>query len=135
MEPNCYFARPDSSIQYTDYQYTGSLRRPALFIDTLFNPIGYFANVPRLFIDTVDNDLLSAERKFTYTFDIENTVAAQASNVWFGVVSPSGLITNFELTNTANGQSIPLVNGVAQVGGLNSFDSRNLTLRGINVNC
>jgi len=135
MEPNCYFAKPDSSIQITDYQFTGCLRTPALFLDTIFNPIGYFANVPRLFIDTVNNDLLSAERKFTYTFDLENTVAAQASNVWFGVVSPSGLITDFELTNTANGQSIPIVNGVAQIGGFNSFSKRNLTLRGINLNC
>jgi gliding motility-associated-like protein/uncharacterized repeat protein (TIGR01451 family) len=135
MEPNCYFARPDSSIQYTDYQYTGNLRRPALFLDTLFNPIGYFANVPRLYMDTLNNDLLSAERKFTYTFDIENMVAAQASNVWFGVVSPSGLITDFELSNTVGGQPIPFVNGVAQIGGLNSFAERKLTLRGLNFNC
>ncbi|MDX2133860.1 MAG: gliding motility-associated C-terminal domain-containing protein [Saprospiraceae bacterium] len=135
MGSDCYFFRPDSSDQYTDYRFTGCLREPNLLSDTIQNAVGYLAGVPRIFVDTLNTDLLTSERYFAYTFDLRNIAAPQAKNVWLSAVAPSGLMSDFKLLDKASGQEIPFSNGVAQIGQMNSFSKLELQLSGLNSNC
>ncbi|MBR9921443.1 MAG: gliding motility-associated C-terminal domain-containing protein [Bacteroidetes bacterium] len=84
----------------------------------------------------------SYDNKFRWELIIENivnSIASQSSdiayNVWMIPESPSGLVTDFVLEDIDNGGTIPLVNGIFQLGDMDPEEIRNLRLVGTNVGC
>ncbi|MEO1258876.1 MAG: gliding motility-associated C-terminal domain-containing protein [Bacteroidota bacterium] len=62
----------------------------------------------------------STSNMATWDFEFANLSAVDetALNAWMSVYSPSGLITDFQLTNLSTGQMLPLENGLFQLGDL-----------------
>ena len=58
-----------------------------------------------------------------------------ADNSWLQPVSPSGLITNFQLINTATGQAIPQINGIFQLGTIGLNEIQDYQLIATNGSC
>ncbi|MCB0706027.1 MAG: gliding motility-associated C-terminal domain-containing protein [Saprospiraceae bacterium] len=85
---------------------------------------------------------ISADNKFRWELDIVNDINSIASqnsdiayNVWLSPESPSGLVSDFILEDLDNGTTIPLVNGLFQLGDFDPEEARNLRLIGLNAGC
>ncbi len=81
------------------------------------------ALIPNLNLTPLFNNVISFNNQIEIKLFLENTptevasqTSADAPNTWLYVVSPTGLITDFQLFDAITGSPFPSVNGVFQLG-------------------
>ena len=133
--PNCQFNRADSSKQVVTVQYAPGFKEPAIKTDSLTNKLGFFSNAPDVRFETSDTLVYSAQADFKISFSLRNWVVPSAPNLWLAVISPSGMVSNFEVVQMPGGQPLVGDHNVFQLKTLQGFSLRNFQLRGRNANC
>ncbi|MBK7336118.1 MAG: hypothetical protein IPJ00_08075 [Saprospirales bacterium] len=87
-------------------------------------------------------DQLALDNKARWDFtlsNVPNSVSGQQSGtapfIWLAPFSTSGLLSDFTLTDTQSGQSLPFSNGIFQLDSLPASQSRSLQLSALNGSC
>ncbi len=136
FKPNCRFNIPDTSWQYIETSFVGCLNGELMTVaDSLKNAIGFFSNTPRLRLLTGDSVVYAASRIFDINFDLKNLVVSSAPAAWIALVSPSGLVSDFELFQMPQNQPLAGTNGLFNLGSIGGFSTRSFRLQGKNLAC
>jgi gliding motility-associated-like protein len=100
------------------------------------------ALIPNLQVSAPQPQQISFDNQVSWLINVTNTIntvigqqSGTAPNVWIHLSSPTGLLTDLQLIDTLNGQPIPEVNGIFQLGDLDSLSSKGLLIQGLNQSC
>lgn len=136
FKPDCLFSLPDSSIQFLQTTFNGCLNADTMvWFDTLRNPIGFFANTPRLSITTNDSVVNSPTRSFDIDFAIKNALVSPAPYAWVYLDAPSGLVNQLELIQLPQNQPISGNSGFFGLQQFNGLTTKNFRIKGENLSC
>ncbi|HAD13760.1 MAG TPA: hypothetical protein DCF33_15140, partial [Saprospirales bacterium] len=136
FKPDCQFSLPDSSIQFLQTRFNGCLNVDTMIrYDTIRNPIGFFANTPRLSIITNDSVVNSPTRGFDLDFTLKNALVSPAPFGWIYVDAPSGLINQLKLFQMPQNQPISGNNGFFGLNQFGGLTSKNFRITGENLSC
>lgn len=93
-------------------------------------------NPPEINLDANTPSVPGLDSLVTWQFRVENNSNSSASaNTWLALISPSGLILPAEVFDLTNGAPLTPVNGIYQLGTLQSDSSLNIRVRANYQNC
>lgn len=88
-----------------------------------------------LFTTSFDNQLEWIFALENSTITVSGQTSGPAENVWIQPISTSGLVENFELIDPVSGLPYPEVNGIFQVGGIDTNAIQSFQLTALNFSC
>ena len=102
----------------------------------------FFPLTPTLQLSAPEPFDISLDNKARWDFTLKNAVTIVASqqsqeapHCWLQAQSPSGLLTDLILLDTGTGDPVPEVNGIFQLGQLDTNEVRSYQLIALNLSC
>ncbi len=123
FDSDCYQDTPLPMTHHLLIDFADNLPEDQDPLDETFEILGAFNPLrPFLSLTSVQPNFVSYDNLATWDFTLSNNPNGYpnpAENVWLTITSPTGLLDNFQLINTATGQTITPQNGIYQLGTFN----------------